>query len=94
MTLELWVGEVDYLAWFITKSSPVRIGHPLLNIVCLCFTMKNMPQITIKKVKSSTFVRLKINRGGQLEFVVMPSKLYNEAKENNKLETHILTYIG
>jgi hypothetical protein len=56
--------------------------------------MKNIPQIKIKKVNNPNFVRLKINRGGQLEFVVMPSKLYNEAKENNKLESHILTYIG
>jgi hypothetical protein len=55
--------------------------------------VKNIPQITIKKVKHSTFVRLKITRDGKYEFVVLPSSLYNEAKENNKLESKVLNYI-
>jgi hypothetical protein len=56
--------------------------------------MKQVPVISIRKVSKKTFhVRLKIIRDGNQEFVVLPSSLYTEAKDNKKLKSHILTYI-
>jgi hypothetical protein len=57
--------------------------------------MKQVPVISIRKVSKKTFhVRLKITRDGKPEeFVVLPSSLYTEVKDNKKLKSHILTYI-
>lgn len=50
--------------------------------------MKQVPVISIRKVS------LKITRDGKPEeFVVLPSSLYTEVKDNKKLKSHILTYI-